>query len=110
MSLQEKPAPVQNKWPETRRLLGTRVTRVDGPAKSTGTARYSYDINRKGMLHALILRSPHAHARIKSIDTSAAEKVNGFKALFPIKKAGAEVFYQGDEILALAADTEEHAY
>ena len=59
-------------WPKKRRLLGTRIKRLDGPAKATGYAKYSYDINRKGMLHGVILRSPHAHAKIKSIDTTAA--------------------------------------
>src|SRR6478735_4966782 len=68
-------------WPKQRRLLGTRVRRLDGPDKSTGRAKYSYDINRKGMLHGAILRSPYAHAKIKSIDTTAARKTPGFKAL-----------------------------
>jgi xanthine dehydrogenase YagR molybdenum-binding subunit len=99
----------ETKWPENRRVIGTRVPRLDGPAKALGTARYGYDINRKGMLHAMILRCPHPHARIKSLDTSAAEKTPGFKGLYLIKKAGAELFYAGDEILAIAADTEEHA-
>ena len=53
-------------WPKKRRLLGTKVPRLDGPEKATGRAKYSYDINRPGMLHAEILRSPHAHAKIKS--------------------------------------------
>jgi xanthine dehydrogenase YagR molybdenum-binding subunit len=99
----------QAKWPENRRIIGTKVSRLDGPAKATGTARYGYDINRKGQLHAMILRSPHAHARIKSIDTSAAEKMPGFKAIHAVKKAGDELIYAGDEILGIAADTEEHA-
>src|SRR5262245_291091 len=68
-------------WPKKRRLLGTRIKRLDGPDKATGRAKYSYDVNRPGMLHGMILRSPHAHAKIKSIDTSAARKVQGFKAL-----------------------------
>jgi xanthine dehydrogenase YagR molybdenum-binding subunit len=97
-------------WPKKRRLLGTKVTRLDGPAKATGKAKYSFDINRKGMLHALILRSPHAHAKIKSLDTADAEKMPGVKAVYLIKKAGEELFYAGDEILGLAADTEEHAH
>ena len=75
------------KWPETRRLIGKKHSRLDGAAKATGTAKYSYDINRKGMLYAMILRCPHAHAKIKTIDTSAAEKTTGFKALVPIAKA-----------------------
>lgn len=96
-------------WPKKRRLMGTNIPRLDGPAKATGKARYSFDINRPGMLHAMILRSPYAHAKIKSIDTSEAEKSPGFKALFVIAKEGSEVYYAGDEVLGLAADTEEHA-
>src|SRR3712207_639021 len=95
-------------WPQKRRLIGAKLQRLDGPAKSTGLAKYSYDINRPGLLHALILRSPHAHARIKSIDTEAAEQVKGFRALYVIRKPGEEVYYAGDEVLALCADTEEH--
>src|SRR5688572_27197169 len=68
-------------WPKQRRLLGTKIKRLDASEKATGRAKYSYDINRPGLLHAVILRSPHAHARIKSIDTSAARKTPGFKAI-----------------------------
>ena len=60
--------------PEKPTLIGTDVKRVDGPVKATGRAKYSYDIKRPGMLWAKILRSPHAHARIKSLDVAAAEK------------------------------------
>jgi len=96
-------------WPKNRRILGTRVPRLDGPEKATGRAKYSYDINRPGMLHARILRSPHAHARVTSIDTSAAEKAKGFKAFTIIAKPGTELYYAGDEIVGIACDTEEHA-
>jgi xanthine dehydrogenase YagR molybdenum-binding subunit len=96
-------------WPQQRRLIGTKVQRLDGPEKATGTAKYSFDINRPGMLHAKILRSPYAHARLKSLDTSAAEKMPGVKAVHVIAQPGKEFYYAGDEILGLAADTEEHA-
>jgi xanthine dehydrogenase YagR molybdenum-binding subunit len=96
-------------WPAKRRLIGTKVQRVDGTDKATGRAKYSFDIQRPRMLHARILRSPHAHATIKSVDSAAAEKTAGFRAIYLIKKAGAELFFAGDEILAIAADTEEHA-
>jgi xanthine dehydrogenase YagR molybdenum-binding subunit len=96
-------------WPKKRRLIGSKVQRLDGPAKATGKAKYSYDINRKGMLHAVLLRSPHAHAKIKSLDYSDAQKMPGVKAVYEIKKAGDELFWAGEEILGLAADTEEHA-
>src|SRR5436305_3407885 len=97
-----------NTWPKERRLIGTRVQRLDGPDKATGHAKYSFDINRPGMLHARILRSPYAHATVKSLDTKAAEKMPGVKAVHVIAGEGKELFYAGDEIVGLAADTEEH--
>src|SRR5436309_4664242 len=98
-----------NTWPNERRVIGTKVQRLDGPDKATGRAKYSYDINRPGMLHATILGCPYAHAKLKSLDTSAAEKMPGFKAIHIIAKVGQEFFFAGQEILGLAADTEEHA-
>ncbi|HEX5269957.1 MAG TPA: xanthine dehydrogenase family protein molybdopterin-binding subunit [Gemmataceae bacterium] len=98
-----------NTWPQNRRVLGTRVQRLDGPEKATGRARYSFDVNRPGMLHARILRCPLPHAKVKTLDTSAAEKVPGFKALHVIAKVGTELFYAGDEVVGVACDTEEHA-
>src|SRR5881398_2366591 len=98
-------------WPKKRRLLGTKINRLDGPDKSTGHAKYSFDINRPGMLHARILRCPHAHAKIKSLDLGPAENMRGVKAVIVIAaaKAGKELFYAGDEVAALAAETEEQA-
>jgi xanthine dehydrogenase YagR molybdenum-binding subunit len=96
-------------WPTNRRIIGTKVQRLDGPDKATGRAKYSFDINRPGQLHARMLRSPYAHARIRSIDTSAAEKTPGFRALHVILKPNDEVFFAGAEIAAVCADTEEHA-
>ena len=63
------------------KLVGTRPLRPDGIDKVTGRAKYGADFNAPGQLIALVLRSPHAHARIKSIDTSKAEKVPGVKAI-----------------------------
>jgi xanthine dehydrogenase YagR molybdenum-binding subunit len=101
-----------NTWPKERRLLGTRIQRLDAPEKATGHAKYSFDINRPGMLHGMILRCPYAHARLVALDTSEAEKIPGVKAIHvavPWTSPGAELYYAGDEILGLAADTEEHA-
>src|SRR4051794_12259442 len=100
---------METSWPKKRRLLGTRINRLDGPEKSTGRAKYSYDINRPGMLHAMMLRCPHAHARVKSIDTAAAEKTPGFRAVHVVVKPNEELYFAGAEVLAIAADTEEHA-
>ena len=63
------------------RVLGTRPVRHDGVDKVTGHARYGADVHFPGMLHAKVLRSPHAHARIRAIDTSAAEALAGVKAI-----------------------------
>ncbi|MBW3534263.1 MAG: xanthine dehydrogenase family protein molybdopterin-binding subunit [Gemmatimonadetes bacterium] len=62
-------------------LIGRRLRKVDGLEKATGRARYADDIALPGMLHAKILRSPHPHARIVSIDTSAAEALEGVRAV-----------------------------
>ena len=56
-------------------LIGSRMRKVDGLEKSTGRALFTDDITLPGMLHGKILRSPHPHARILSIDTSRAEAV-----------------------------------
>ncbi|MGE0421001.1 MAG: xanthine dehydrogenase family protein molybdopterin-binding subunit [Reyranellaceae bacterium] len=61
--------------------IGTRVDRPDGADKVTGRARFGADFNMPGQLIGRVLRSPHAHAIIKSIDTSAAEKLPGVKAV-----------------------------
>ena len=63
------------------RVIGTRPIRHDGADKVTGRAQYGADIDLAGLLHGKTLRSPHAHANIKSIDTSAAEALPGVKAV-----------------------------
>ena len=95
--------------PGERRLIGKRTARLDGPAKVTGAARYSYDVNRPGMLHAQMLRCPHAHARVKTIDTTAAEKLAGVKAVRVLQGPGTEIQWALDEIAIVAATTEEAA-
>lgn len=67
--------------PGKYKVLGTRPIRHDGIEKVTGAARYGADMNMPGMLHGKILRSPHAHARIRSIDTSKAEALPGVMAV-----------------------------
>ena len=61
--------------------VGTRPVRPDGVEKVTGKARFGADLILPGMLHGKVVRSPHAHARIVSIDTSAAESMEGVKAV-----------------------------
>ena len=98
-------------WPaaEDRSLIGKRHNRVDGPDKARGTAKYSYDRNLDGMLYARLVTSHVPHGRILGIDMSQAEKVPGYKGHVNILQPGAEVQWVGSEILAVCADTEEHA-
>jgi xanthine dehydrogenase YagR molybdenum-binding subunit len=118
-------------------VVGTSVPRLDGVAKVTGTARYTYDVNLPGMLHGRILRCPHPHARILSIDTAKAARLAGVKAVLtfekpdvfaaiaetdeagnPIGEKGGEggkaagmrrLLYAGEEVAAVAATTPEIA-
>ena len=62
-------------------VVGTRPIRHDGPDKVMGRARYAADIHPTGLLHGKLLRSPHPHAVIKSIDTSRAMALQGVKAV-----------------------------
>ena len=84
--------------PSTYRVVGTRPIRHDGLEKVTGAAKYGADMQLAGMLHGKILRSPHAHAYIRSINTSKAEALPGVVAVasskdFPII---------GDQVIDLA--------
>ena len=112
---QDAPAPQsadEYAWPANPSLLGTRVRRQDGPEKVTGRARYTFDISRPGMLYARTVRSPHPHARVVSVDLSAASKMPGVKAALVWRDPAAQnnrVMFQGDEVAGVAADTEEHA-
>src|SRR5205809_4574276 len=92
-------------WPEAgkRTFIGKRISRVDGPLKSSGRAKYTYDIVRPGMLYGKVLRSPYAHARVVSIDTSAAEKMPGVKAVHVVQGPGKEDVWAGGEVVADAA-------
>ncbi|MGH9939718.1 MAG: xanthine dehydrogenase family protein molybdopterin-binding subunit, partial [Blastocatellia bacterium] len=99
------------KWPEEgkRAHIGKRISRIDGPDKVSGRAKYTYDINRPGMLFGKVVRSPYAHAKIVSIDLSVAEKMPGVKAVKIIQGPGAEIQWAGDEIAIIAAETEGQA-
>ncbi|MBI2866904.1 MAG: xanthine dehydrogenase family protein molybdopterin-binding subunit, partial [Chloroflexi bacterium] len=113
------------------KVVGTRPIRHDGLDKVTGRAKYGADIQLAGLLHGKVLRSPHAHARIKSIDFSKALRVPGVKAvvtaadikiisdqpmdlgetgmlnarmLAEICLASKKVLYKGHAVAAVAAD------
>ena len=99
------------------KVIGTRPVRHDGADKVTGRAIYGADFDAAGLLHGKILRSPHAHAKIVSIDTSKAEKLDGVKAVVTSKDfpevgnqwlkdnilASDKVLYVGQAIVGVAA-------
>ena len=117
------------------KVVGTRPIRHDGLDKVTGRANYGADLSLPGMLHGAILRSPHAHARIKKIDVSKALAMPGVKAIvtgadFPEIGSGGmaageshidpkdlqanimargKALYHGHAIAAVAASTIEQA-
>jgi xanthine dehydrogenase YagR molybdenum-binding subunit len=96
-------------WPAgARTTVGQTAERVDAPQRIRGEARYTADLQFPGMLHAAILRSPHAHARIKRIDFERALAAPGVRAaLGPGEAEGLEVEagYHGAPVAAVAADT-----
>ena len=98
-------------WPpmDARKIIGKPFKRLDGPQKASGRAKYTSDLKMKDMLYAVYLTCPYAHARVTSIDTAAAEKMNGVKAVVVIAEAGKELQWNGQEVAAVAAATEEVA-
>jgi CO/xanthine dehydrogenase Mo-binding subunit/aerobic-type carbon monoxide dehydrogenase small subunit (CoxS/CutS family) len=102
-------------------VIGKNVRRIDAPGKVSGRLKYAGDMVMPGMLHVQVLRSPHAHARIVSIDTSAAEAMDGVEAVITSKDvpgqdgfgvfvhdqpimARGKVRYVGEAIAAVAAE------
>jgi xanthine dehydrogenase YagR molybdenum-binding subunit len=98
-------------WPpaDKRNLIGKRISRIDGPWKSSGRIKYTYDVNRPGMLYGRMVISPYAHAKVVSIDTAAAERMPGVKAVQIMFEPGKEVRWAGQEIVAIAAESEDQA-
>ena len=92
---------------DKHRLLNQRITRVDGPLKAAGAARYTHDQRLPGMLYGRILRCPHAHARVTKLDTDAAAKIPGVKAIIPAPLT--ELRFAGAPVAAVAATTPEIA-
>ena len=102
-------------------VIGKPVPRLNGRDKVTGAIRFTTDVRLPGMLYARLLRSPHPHARIVSIDTSAAEGLAGVRAVHVITETvggavetnptpgGRRTLYVGAPVAAVAAVTPEAA-
>jgi len=83
--------------------------RVDALEKVTGQAQYTTDIRLDGQLVGRIYRSPHAHAKIRHVSTSKAEKIDGVKAIYKMLPSDKTVRYVGEPIVAVAAVDERTA-
>ena len=117
-------------WTETQ-VVGKGLTRVDAFERVSGKAEYTYDVILPDMVYAAILRCPHAHAIVKKVDTSAAEKMPGVVGVLTDKSPGTDIpwygggfdggpmqsklfdphcRYQGEEVAAVAAQTPYQAW
>jgi xanthine dehydrogenase YagR molybdenum-binding subunit len=92
------------------KYIGKKIPRIDGTYKTTGRARYTYDIKVPGMIYGKIVRSPYPAAMVTKIDTSQAEKLPGVRAIVPAKdELPFPVRFSGQDVVAIAADTEHIA-
>ncbi len=100
-------------WPEgPLSVVGRPAVRQDAPERVRGEARFTADVQLPGMLHAAILRSPHAHARVKHIDLGPALAQPGVRAALGPGEANGledEAGYAGAPVAAVAADSDEQA-
>ena len=96
-------------WPPgPRETVGRTATRVTGPLRARGEARYTADIRLPGMLHAAVLRSPYAYARVSRIDFARALEAPGVRAAVGPGDSHVlvgEPGFQGHAVAAIAADT-----
>ncbi|GMV93670.1 MAG: oxidoreductase [Candidatus Hydrogenedentota bacterium] len=101
----------KNAWPaaDKRELIGERISRLDGPIKATGHAKYAYDMNRPGMLYIRLVWAPYGAAKIQSIDTSAAKAIKGVAGVWNEMNEGDEIVHAGQIVATVAATSEEIA-
>jgi len=121
-----KPGQEPKPWKETE-VVGKPIPRVDAYERVSGSAVYPSDTSLPDMLYGAILRCPHPHAKVKSVETSEAEKMPGIRAVITGKTPGADVDWpylggkktklfdlicrhEGEEVAAIAAETPYQAW
>ena len=113
-------------WQKTN-IVGKRMARVDAYERVSGSAEFPSDVVLPDMLYGAILRSPHPHARVKRIDTSEAEKIDGVHAVISDASPEANIYwpysrdirmklfdplcrYEGEPVAGVAAETPYQAH
>jgi xanthine dehydrogenase YagR molybdenum-binding subunit len=94
-------------WPKETKHISRPTKRVDAPAKVTGSARYSSDIQANDFLYGMILRSKWPAAKISSVNLNKALQVPGIKAAVAIQDGAFAVHFYGQEIAAVAGTTKQ---
>jgi xanthine dehydrogenase YagR molybdenum-binding subunit len=94
-------------WPEKTVYIGSHAKRIDAPAKVTGAAKYSSDVQPAGWLYGMILRSKWPKARISKINLEPASKLAGVKAVVLAREGERTVRYYGEELAAVAGTTKQ---
>ena len=94
-------------WPEQRTHIGSHAKRVDAPAKVTGAAKYSSDVQPEGWLYGMILRSKWPKAKISKINLEKALQVQGIKAAVVDRDGERTVRYYGEELAAVAGTSKQ---
>ena len=107
----ELPAGEPRPWDATTKLeiVGKPFPRIDGLAKVTGAAHYTHDIRLPGLLHAAVLRSPHACATLGALDLAPARSAPGVVAVLALAKVGDRLLFAGQDVAAVAARTPQQA-
>ncbi len=96
-------------WPTTRRTIGQSTTRLDGPVKVTGLAKYTYDQNPAGLCYAVVLYAPVGRGRITRMDSAKAATMPGVKTIQVQRREGQEFRYHGDYLAIVVGETENQA-
>ena len=86
-------------------VLGKRMPRVDGKEKVSGTAKYTYDVRPEGMLYGALLSSPHAAAKVLSINADKVRQLPGVKAVLTDAHPTGTIRHAGEYVAAVAANT-----
>src|ERR1700741_1141831 len=94
-------------WPEKRNYTGSHAKRIDAPAKVSGAAKYSSDVQPEGWLYGMILRSKWPKAKITNINLDKARNAPGIKAAIVAREGERTVRYYGEELAAVAGTSRQ---